>query len=120
MVSFQRLEILDTLQLCSKLEMTLLDGNKTSQVFMTFLKCFTCLETLYSLMAKALFSKEILTTTNTEFFPKSNPCVRKVVPKYFISYCGPFFLAYVHLTSESPKRIVTTVYNLYCSYYPFR
>jgi hypothetical protein len=24
------------------------------------------------------------------------------------------------LTSESPKRIVTTVYNLYCSYYPFR
>jgi hypothetical protein len=25
-----------------------------------------------------------------------------------------------HVTSESPKQIVTTVYNLYCSYYPFR
>ena len=35
--------------------------------------------------------------------------------------CIVFYLAaFKLLTSESPKRIVTTVYNLYCSYYPFR
>ena len=32
-----------------------------------------------------------------------------------------YFRAYGFvITSESPKRIVTTVYNLYCSYYPFK
>ena len=39
------------------------------------------------------------------------------VPSYRLSGCAP---SSVQITSESPKRIVATVYSIYCSYYPFR
>lgn len=31
-----------------------------------------------------------------------------------------FQLILVHIKTYSPKRIVTTVYTIYCSYYPFK